>query len=212
MPDHELIELLQSRHLTGVLESDHLLEQRIYETYYDGMSGLVRGQRGRFGRGNRTIRGERVNTTAAPVAANDIVAHQLLANDIDILYVHRSYGSKTARMRDLIPWGSEAEFLPLELWTVHRWGLSEFGIPRSILDGPVKRDFVEALVHGLSTDAAFRQQMLRMLPEGPGLERLRRIRQFGDDTVSDLEELFMQMEHLPRSDVGKIIATRLSGI
>lgn len=194
----ELRTLVKGTPLSFILESDHIVEQRIHRTVRDGLAGhaarspeyavrdsvLQRTVERRLGASNLSKIADIRDGLAVLVPANDIVAYRLSRQVQAILsrtaettqrfisatpwyYIHRGFGSKTARMAQMIPYRLEGAFSYREFLDATRWvACYEFNLPREFEEF-IRDDLIESILDALEEDEELARLALRSLPGRP---------------------------------------------
>ncbi|NPC70276.1 hypothetical protein HPP05_11020 [Corallococcus exiguus] len=187
--------------LGRILESDHLIEQRLHRMIRDGPAGhTVRSPEYALPSGDAQRALERdwgaehlaetrlmQDALAILVPANEVVHYRMTRKlreltrgashpglpDLASLpsvapwyYIHQGVGSKTARMRELLPWRLEGAYSYQEMLDATRWVLChEFNLS-PVLEQAIREDMVESIVYAIRHDDEAAEILLPSLP-GP---------------------------------------------
>lgn len=210
--NHALLVAQKRNTLLGrILESDHLLEQRIHRMMRDGPMGhsartahyaqatgdAQRALERDFGADHLAERVLMNEALAVLVPANEVVAYRLghhLRTEAQFApwyYHHQGLSSKTARMQTFIPWRLEGEFSYQELFDATRWVLfEEMKLPRG-LEPLLRDDFAESIIHAIQHEPLAAEYVLPALPG--------RIRSPDSPRLDEAVRQYLRTERLDRA-------------
>jgi hypothetical protein len=150
-PDSQLSALIREEGLGSFLQSDHLVEQRFIDELIDGNTSFFR-RSGVSSLGRDPDRLPDVHAVAVP--QNEIIYYKIarMAGGqfrMAGLYPHVGPGSKTSRMNQLLPVGTEAQHSIMDIVNVHLWvTIKEQGLPIQYRDH-ILDDIAESLASGI---------------------------------------------------------------
>jgi len=164
--DSDIVRLIEEAGLGRLLESDHLIEQRFIDELAWGNASFFRRSEVRsLGRDAERID----DITAIATPKNEIIYYRLARRspntgfELAGLYPHTGPGSKTTRMAQFIPVGSEGAHSLLDIANAHRWVLiNEQGFP-AIYEHHFLEDLAHALIVGMERNPQLRRQATRII-------------------------------------------------